>query len=825
METAAQSPVAVASSSNTCNGTQNKTEKWNKNNLDHSLNKSSNNSTNRPVSATTGCNMSVMSPTHRPKSSPVHPLRPESDTSRSSEETRSGSTSGEGSRNSTPRRRKNDQHQSPKKQGQYKHGQQEQPESSPGRIIVTGYPNYTTPLDLKELFSQFGSVRIDKCNSWSASLTFTPPAAARAALAAPRLHVYGHFLSARPYSCRRDEPPHDYRRDFSKTKQKNMIIAPTMIDLSGEFHEQVERILATIRLSQEDIQKISLLYKDLENAFQSIWPGCQAVPFGSITTGLGIKTSDADCFLSLPAKFRTPGQLASHVGRARRVLVAYPHTFTEILAIPRANTPIVKFYHVPTDTNCDLTFKTPLGAQNSRLVAFLLHSDPRLTPVAVVVKYWAKVHELSGTGKLTNYALTLLILFYFQQRPHAILPPVRWLQRDHEHDHFVDYWNTGFLNDPKLLPTVADESSIAELLGGFFEFYSKFNFEELVVCPYLGEPVKKEAFGDTTALPDEFSIYKNNILCNHVMPIRFQTSFCVQDPFEQCHNVASTVTSKLAMDIRTYFQFAATAYENDKENGCIDFLRYILLDKPKLIRGRQHLEYRVNFFPRVVCSIIKEDWQSVIRDVVFNVFENIMKIKLEKLEESLSEDGKPREKYGADITKPVWRRKKYNFLFSTEMLGVEGKQTKITEEIMSKEQTVGLRIHLILLFSDDPRSAVASVRMAGGDLDAFRHMGKFFIGVMQGWMIHFLKEHSMPYTPSPDNDTGEAEGADGADGSVEDKSKDDDSDVSNSPCTTPPQEKDTVDDPPPSPPPPQGPGAPHSARDAGDERTPREPDE
>lgn len=418
------------------------------------------------------------------------------------------------------------------------------------RILVSGYPNYTQPQDILDVFAKFGNVRIDKYNSWSATLTYSNEDEVRTALSAnKRLHVYGHFLAVKPYATKSDDSrplhqPPTPKREFPLSKKKGVILEPKKIDLTGDFHTQLDNILFAVRLKMEEVQSLSLLYSDLELALQAHWPGCKAIPFGSITTGLGIRTSDADCFINIPGQFRMP--TGNYVNKAKRVLQQYPGTFAEILAIPRANTPIVKLYHIPTQTNCDVTFKSPLGAQNSRLLALLLHADARLLPLAVLLKYWAKAHELTGTGKLTNYALILLLVFYLQQAP-AVLPAVAWLQRDPQHAYMVDHWNTGFNADPAQFPPTVNTSSISELLGGFFEYYSIFNFDEMIVCPYLGVPIKREIFKDTANMPKEFDLYKNNVLNNYVMPMRYQTAMVVQDPFEQCHNVASTITSKLAL--------------------------------------------------------------------------------------------------------------------------------------------------------------------------------------------------------------------------------------------------------------------------------------
>ncbi|XP_028155935.1 uncharacterized protein LOC114349672 [Ostrinia furnacalis] len=634
-------------------------------------------------------------------------------------------------------------------------GDRESAIEDPKRVLVTGYPQYALAPDLLRVFAKFGNVKVDRINNKVAILSYPTAEEAKQALQeSKRVNVYGEFLTVRPYTDQRytdlNYRPMINKFDFPRTKQKSMPYDPKQLDFSGDFDRQLEGLLAAVRLSKDAVNKLSTLYTDVERALQPTWPGCVAIPFGSITTGLGVRTSDADCFVHIPAQFRNPQ--INFVQRAKRILQMYPDVFSEILSIPRANTPIVKFFHVPTETNCDLTFKTPLGAQNSKLVAFLLHADPRLIPMAVVIKYWAKVHEFSGTGKLTNYALTMLMLFYLQQPPRALLPPARWLQRDPQHDRLVDGWNTGFDDSQDSLPPSTNTATIAELIGGFFEFYSMFNFEEMIVCPYLGTAVNKKAFEPAGVAPDEFAIYKANVLAGRALPLRASTSFCVQDPFEQSHNVASAVSPRLAAEIKAYLKFAANAYEKDKATGCKNFLRELLLERPKFARVKSNPEYRVNLFPRIIVTIIDPDWKPIVRDCVFVIFEKMLRIKLGKVEEKVNLDTKKvKEKYMGSITKPVWKRKQLSRLYSMIDMSFEEKQTEITDEILrlEKQHIFSMQFQLTITFSAEPASAVLGVRLAAGDANAFRDFGKFFISMMQGWFLCALR----PYARPPDRDT------------------------------------------------------------------------
>lgn len=46
--------------------------------------------------------------------------------------------------------------------------------------------------------------------------------------------------------------------------------------------------------------------------------------------------------------------------------------FQKIEQIFRTRVPIIKFYHVPTKLNCDVSFKSGLSYRNSKLIEYIL---------------------------------------------------------------------------------------------------------------------------------------------------------------------------------------------------------------------------------------------------------------------------------------------------------------------------------------------------------------------------------------------------------------------------------------------------------------------
>ena len=119
----------------------------------------------------------------------------------------------------------------------------------------------------------------------------------------------------------------------------------------------------------------------------------------------------------------------------------------------------------------------------------------------IVIKYWAMYHQLSGSdgnrkNVISNYAVNLLVIFYFQSI--QILPSVKKLQKQ-----MIEEESTLIANkDGKMIETGFPENisvwdkfclrkkhkSIPEILHGFFRFYANFKYDDLVVSPNSGVP-------------------------------------------------------------------------------------------------------------------------------------------------------------------------------------------------------------------------------------------------------------------------------------------------------------------------------------------------
>lgn len=288
------------------------------------------------------------------------------------------------------------------------------------------------------------------------------------------------------------------------------------------------------------------------------------MPFGSIITGLGIKSSDVDCYVEVPSWVLNTER--SVVLKAKYILMKRRDIFDQLFAIINAKVPIVKFFHVPTERHCDISFTSFMGVQNSKLIAYLLHLDERFLKLTVLIKYWSKVHKFTGTNLLANYCLTMLVIFFLQQK--HILPAVSELQNGPE--LYIDGWNAAFSEVPYVNN---NKETLYQLIGGFFKYYHKFKFNDFIISPFVGQPIAKELFVRTDTVPMLFNIYKSCVGSGQCQPLRLDSFMCVQDPIEHNRNCSVAVHPKLAQKILSHFATAVNIYEQNDEKS---FLRQLL---------------------------------------------------------------------------------------------------------------------------------------------------------------------------------------------------------------------------------------------------------
>lgn len=147
----------------------------------------------------------------------------------------------------------------------------------------------------------------------------------------------------------------------------------------------------------------------------------------------------------------------------------------------------------------DLCVNRPLGTHNSNLIRAYMDLDPRVRPLAFVLKAWSKFARIhNSSGGLSSYALYLLLVFYLQTRDSPILPN---LQQDTSRIMEVKGYNCFF--EVPLKWKSQNRDNLGQLLAGFFEYYAYFDFSKYAVSIRLGivEPKSATVFPKSSQKP------------------------------------------------------------------------------------------------------------------------------------------------------------------------------------------------------------------------------------------------------------------------------------------------------------------------------------
>jgi hypothetical protein len=335
------------------------------------------------------------------------------------------------------------------------------------------------------------------------------------------------------------------------------------------------------------------------------------------------------------------------VNYARKLLNRNPHLYGTVIAIPKAKTPIVKFIHKPTEISCDLSFRSTLGNYNSALIRFYLSMDPRLRPFLITIKYWARKNDLSGHGKISNYALVMIALFYLQQLEHPIIPTVVTLQEGMNEKLIIDGWECSF-NTSISLPN-SNTMSVPELLRGFFKFFSHFDYGMKVICPLIGTSLLKALFQTPEALPEAMHRYKEYMSRSgsDVLGLKVDCEVCVQDPFELRHNLTAAMSSKALENFKKCCEAAAKVCDEEllsADAKAPTFLRKLLDESIKTSEVSCQItiligKYVIHMLPENMGSGQQESsgntenelrnrWYKSVLEILIRIFEDVMKFNV-----------------------------------------------------------------------------------------------------------------------------------------------------------------------------------------------------
>lgn len=228
---------------------------------------------------------------------------------------------------------------------------------------------------------------------------------------------------------------------------------------------------------------------------------------------------------------------------------------------------------------CDVNFDNPLGIHNTHMLRCYSLTDPRVRPMVLFVKSWAKTRKINSSysGTLNSYGWVLMVLHYLvnvAQPPvcpnlqHSIPQPTdltaleKFFKETTISGYTVRFWR----NEEEIIQAAQsgqlsqNRQTVGALLRGFFQYFSSISqggsygqrppqfywTSEVLSLRTPGGIQTKQSKGWVSATT---KITAEKKVTNRYL-------FAIEDPFELDHNVARTVTHRGIVAIRDEFRRA-----------------------------------------------------------------------------------------------------------------------------------------------------------------------------------------------------------------------------------------------------------------------------
>ncbi|XP_022368211.1 terminal uridylyltransferase 7 isoform X3 [Enhydra lutris kenyoni] len=252
--------------------------------------------------------------------------------------------------------------------------------------------------------------------------------------------------------------------------------------------------------------------QNLESFIRQEFPGTKLSLFGSSKNGFGFKQSDLDVCMTINGLETAEGlDCVRTIEELARVLKKHSG-LRNILPITTAKVPIVKFFHLRSGLEVDISLYNTLALHNTRLLSAYSAIDPRVKYLCYTMKVFTKMCDIgdASRGSLSSYAYTLMVLYFLQQRNPPVIP---------------------VLQEPTYWPEYGKNTeSVGQLWLGLLRFYTEeFDFKEHVIS------IRRKSLLTT---------FKKQWTSKYIV---------IEDPFDLNHNLGAGLSRKMTNFIMKAF--------------------------------------------------------------------------------------------------------------------------------------------------------------------------------------------------------------------------------------------------------------------------------
>lgn len=355
------------------------------------------------------------------------------------------------------------------------------------------------------------------------------------------------------------------------------------MDVKSPLEQTLQYVLRKINPSEDDWSSRFQLIEELRAIVQPIdsLRGATVEPFGSFVSNLFTRHGDLDISIEM-----ANGSYIASLGKKQKqsllqdVLKAMRSKggYRKIKFITGARVPILMFQG-KHNISCDISINNLSGQMKSKLLYWINTIDERFRDMVLLVKEWAKVHNIndSRNGTLNSYSLSLLVIFHFQTCEPAILPPLREIYPGNMADDLTGvrvtaekYIEETCERNIKQYKSdryrTRNRSSLSDL---FISFLAKFcdisgKASEQGVSTYTGQ--WEDIQGNMRWLPKTYALF-------------------IEDPFEQPTNTARSVSSTQLVNISEAFQATYNMLTSPNQDPNMLMSNFMRPQMPNFVAG------------------------------------------------------------------------------------------------------------------------------------------------------------------------------------------------------------------------------------------------
>uniref|UniRef100_H0WS10 Mitochondrial poly(A) polymerase n=1 Tax=Otolemur garnettii TaxID=30611 RepID=H0WS10_OTOGA len=304
--------------------------------------------------------------------------------------------------------------------------------------------------------------------------------------------------------------------------------------------DQLNTLLKEFEVTEENTKLRYLTCSLIEDIAAAYFPDCTVRPFGSSVNTFGKLGCDLDMFLDLgetgkPSTDKTLGNflmefqmksVPSERIATQKILSVIGECLDHfgpgcvgVQKILNARCPLVRFSHQPSGFQCDLTTNNRIALKSSELLYIYGSLDSRVRALVFSIRSWARAHSLTSSipgAWITNFSLTMMVIFFLQRRSPPILPTLDLLKTlaDAEDKCMIEGNNCTFVRDLNRIHPSGNTETLELLLKEFFEYFGNFAFNKYSLNIRQGKEQNK---------PDSSPLY-------------------IQNPFETSLNISKNVS-------------------------------------------------------------------------------------------------------------------------------------------------------------------------------------------------------------------------------------------------------------------------------------------